>query len=491
MKFLKQMTVMLAIVMIAFTSTSCKKDQPSNPPDGTYDVKFNINSVTQNSTKSLSDINCSTLKADYVTYKIDGGNFITIPVFYVGNIPWTNSIKLTSGTHTLNEFIVYSDNGTPTVFTDDIVLSAAPHTNSIYGTLITNPLDYTFNVTTDDKNKILLDVVCFETSTYENFGFVYFKLNEMIVREQWFYGDFCIKDKADYVGSHYALRTGWEGVGYGDVPAIFKIEVWRGGLLQNTFTNDDASHEYGNKVAVNYIDYKNQTDIFIFKLFIYVKQGSQFVFLPFKEWTFNDQSNISEGTDGMIDFVLGNCYDPNNPPDLILAPWMNLPDYCSFSIQMGNQSYFDVTLSNFVPASSSYDIVAGLNRGYCGDLYHLINLGQTYTMNIYSSLYLSEIPAGFFASTVRWDRVNWLFNNLDQFSGYVWQDIQSAIWRENNGFTGTHQGITYGPMAQAMYNAMVAYGNGFTPPPGGWACIIFTDQQGGNSTQLQFIKVDP
>ena len=151
-KAIKLMQVMSLLMLFAAVFTGCKKDS-TDPVAGTFDVAFNINSVVQNGgLKSTLDVNCSLLKADYVTYKIDGGNFITIPVFYVGTIPYTNSIKLSAGTHILNEFIVYSDNNTPTNLTDDIVLSAAPHVGSIYGQHVVNPLDYNFTVATDKKN---------------------------------------------------------------------------------------------------------------------------------------------------------------------------------------------------------------------------------------------------------------------------------------------------------------------------------------------------
>jgi len=495
----KLMQAMLVLMLFAAVFTGCKKDS-IEPVAGTFDVSFNINSVVQNGgLKSTLDINCSTLKADYVTYKIDGGNFITIPVFYVGTIPYTNSIKLSSGSHMLNEFIVYSDNNTPTNLTDDIVLSAAPHTGSIYGQLIVNPLDYTFTVATDKKNEIILDVVCYETSTYDNFGFVYFKLNELIVREQWFFGDFCIKEKADYVGSHYALQPGWVGSGYGDVPAIFKVEVWRGGVLQSTFTNDDAAHEYGNKVSVNYVDYKNQTDIFIFKLFILVKQGSGFVYVSFQEWTFNDVSNLVEGTDGVVDFVLGNCYDPNNLPNYIYAPWMNLPATVTYTITAFPSvlgGYVDATLSG-MPNPSYYDISNGVFASNCADHGTSITVGTPYNMDVYSSLYPAKLPL--YAQSAKWEKLNWLFNHLDWYPGYQWFDIQGCIWLYDvpawNG-----QAENGMPALTAMSSLMKAnadvYGVGYKVPPGGWATIVFVPAGTGHNApaavvQTMLIQVDP
>ncbi len=500
---MRKIFLLFAVITAALLATNCKKDQPVTTSGATCDVSFNINSVTQTGgLKSALDINCSTFKANYVMYKIDGGNFVTIPVFYVGNIPYTNSIKLSAGQHTISEFIVYSDNNTPAYPNDDIVLSCAPHVGSIYGQMIANPLNFTFTVSTDKKNEIKLDVVCYETSTYDNFGFVYFKLNELIVKRQVFFGDFCIKNKADYVGSSYANQPGWVGTGYGDVPAIMKIDVLRGGVFQASFTNEDAAHEWGNKVEVSYVDYKNQTDIFTFNLYILVKVGNSFSYVLFKTWTFNDTSNITEGTDGVVDFVLGNCYDPNNMPDYLFAPYMNLPTTVTYNITAcpgANGGYVDALIGGI---GSGFDISNGTYSSNCADHSTTINIGQTYNMTVYSSLYPDLLPT--FAQGPKWEKINWLYNHLDYFPGYKWYQIQGAIWMfdvpawtfstPENGMpalTAADQA-----MITSMYTQMNSFGLGYKVPPGGWAAIIFIPvNTPGNATtalvQTMFIKIDP
>lgn len=506
MKRLKQFAIVLSIFMMALlTTTSCKKDQPSNPVAGTQDVSFNINSVTQNGFKSTNadTIICSTLQADYVLYKMDGGAFINIPVFYVDGKPWTNSIKLTEGTHILNEFLVYSDNNTPNDYSDDILLSAAPHVGSTFAGYVTTPLNQTFTVVTDKKNEIKLDVVCFQPQYYTKFGFVYFQLNELTIRQLWFFGDFCIKNKADYAGSQYATQTNWgTGTGFIDAPAIAKVEVWRGGVLQNTFTNSSQ----GEKFSVTYGDYKQQTDAFEIKLFILVRQGTQFNYVYFKSWTFNDISNIPQGTDGVVDFVLGDCYDVNNPPDLVLAPWMNLPQTATYkitgwnpsSIINGYQGYVDATLSN-IP--TGYEILNGVYASNCADHSTTIYVGTPYNMNVYSSLYPDQLPL--FAQSDKWAKINWLYNHLDYFPGNSWYHIQGAIWRFDNpvwNFEPESGFPTLTPADQTMINNMVnqmnLYGVGYKVPPGGYATIIFIPvgtlpNAPSPTIQTMFIKLDP
>ena len=135
---MKRFLALLAIIVLALFITNCRKSSDSGLSN-LADVQFSINSVTQNgglkSTQVDSVVCNDTLTADYVKYKMDGGGWKTIPVFYVGNIPWTNTIKLSPGQHILNEFLVYSNHHTPNDSTDDVLLMATPHTGSQqYGT---------------------------------------------------------------------------------------------------------------------------------------------------------------------------------------------------------------------------------------------------------------------------------------------------------------------------------------------------------------------
>lgn len=487
-KTIKNLWVIMILFMLFTTTlfTSCNKLETI---DQTCDVSFNVNSVSQNGNfKSTNDtIICSQLKADYVTYKVDGGDFKIIPVFYVGDIPWTNSIKLTSGSHILNEFVVYSDNNTPNDISDDIVLSATPHIGSTFAGFVTTPLDQTFTITTDQKNEILIDVVCFEQKNYENFGFVYWKLNNVIVRELYFFGDFCIKDASQYTGSQYSQQTNWVTTGYIDAPAIAKVEVWRNGVLQNTYNNTYQ----GEKFSVKYGDYTQQTDNFELKLFILVRQGIQFNYVYFKSFTFQDISNISEGTDGIVDFVLGNCYDPSNPPNVLLAPWMNLPPTLTYKMVSG--TFGNSTLGGYVDAiltniGTGYEFTNGTYASWCSD--HTVGISYIpYNMNSYSSLYPNLLPP-FAQGNGKWSKLNWLFNHLDWYPTITPAIIQSVIWSYDNS------PLTPTGLAAQIKNDCDTYGVNYQVPPGGWASIIFIPVgTPPNATtaaiQTMFIKIDP
>ena len=479
MKRMKNFSYVLFCAMIAlvFTATSCKNDnEPQLAQE--VDVSFNLSSVSVSGASSVvsksgmlkaKEADGVSAQADYVKYKVDGGDFKTIPVFYISGIAWTNPIKLTTGTHTLSEFLVYSDNQTPNDATDDVLLSAVPHTGSTYAGFVTSPLDQTFTISTDKKNEINLQVVTYTAKTFSNFGFVYYKLSEINVKQLFFFADFCIKNKADYNGSQYANQSDWSSkVGpFVDAPAIMKIEVWRNGVLQNTFSNSAQ----GEKLSVNYADYAGITDNYELKLFILVKQGTAFNYVYFKSWTFADNSNIAEGSDGVIDGVLGNCYDPSDAPDFILAPWTNLPSTLTYKITSTTSTlggYVDALLSNI---GAGYELANGTYASNCADPKTTINVGQTYNMDVYSSLYPDKLPL--FAQSQKWDKINWLYNHLDWYPGYKWYDIQAVVWLYG-GWDGKANGTV--PATTAIGAKMKAdadnYGSGYKVPTGGYACAI-------------------
>ena len=95
MEFSKRLAIIMAILMMAIFTTNCKKDNTTNPSDGTKEVYFTVNSVSQNHLKSTNSdtIICSDKTADYVKYKLDGGSFKVIAVNPTSK-PTTSSIKL-------------------------------------------------------------------------------------------------------------------------------------------------------------------------------------------------------------------------------------------------------------------------------------------------------------------------------------------------------------------------------------------------------------
>lgn len=218
--------VFLSLFIVTFFY-GCKKDIVSS----IFDVRFEVNSVSESGGFKSSTVTCVNLTANYVKYKLGADDFKTIPVFYVNGIPWTSSIKLNSGTYELTEFLVYNDNKTPLDLTDDILVSATPHVGSEYASFCVNgTLSKSFEVNTDLKNEVKIDVVCFIPENYSNFGFAYQdKLPIFAQGTKW--------NKINWLFNHLDWYTGyqwndiqgfiwlydsnpWNGLPYAGMPAV-------------------------------------------------------------------------------------------------------------------------------------------------------------------------------------------------------------------------------------------------------------------------------
>jgi hypothetical protein len=158
--------------------------------------------------------------------------------------------------------LVYNNAGTPYDISDDVLISATPHEGSTYARLIDFPLNRTFDVS--KLTEVVMEVVCFQPTTYGLFGFQYFKLQDVTAHQQWFKGNGGTNVNADTNIVQY------------------KIETYHNGVLENTFVSND-----GLPLSVLYSDYKYKTDSYTFKLYIL-----QDAYNYYRSFTFNDISNI-------------------------------------------------------------------------------------------------------------------------------------------------------------------------------------------------------
>ena len=71
------------------------------------------------------------------------------------------------------------------------------------------------------QNENLIDVLCFVPNDYELFGFFWFEITEITVREMCFFGDFCIAEPSIYANTEYATGGGV----FIDEAAIFEIRA--------------------------------------------------------------------------------------------------------------------------------------------------------------------------------------------------------------------------------------------------------------------------
>ena len=278
---------------------SCKKEEVAEV--STQEVVFN--GIDTGSGQKSSDADpCENAFADYAKVVIDN-NIYRPAVFYIGGVAFTQAIKLVPGEYTIEEFILYNDNGTPANRDDDFIVKASPLSGSTYANFVNSPLAFTFDVEAFKKAEIPVEVLCFDEKEYELFGFNWFAMTEITVKEQVFFGDICIDDITGYENSIYAGQA--NGIQL-DMPAIFKLDVYRNAAFVISYSNEAWLGE-GEPLKVQYPDHDNAADVFDFELSILVKDGNDFVYKHYHSWTFNDDQMIDAGDDGVVDFVLGDC----------------------------------------------------------------------------------------------------------------------------------------------------------------------------------------
>jgi hypothetical protein len=291
------------ISLLVFAFFSCIKDDEVPPvvPDN-YQVVFAGITTEIGFVKSTKVVDCDKPDAVYAQIKIDEVIYRPL-VFYVDGMPYTQSIKLEPGTHSVKEFMMMNDNNTPEILDDDIIVSATPLKGSSYAVFVDRALDFTFEVNAFAKTEVKIQVLCFEDADYQLFGFDWFALTEITVREQIFFGDICIENTADYEGSWYENQTNGLQV---DMPAIFRIDVYKNAGYIISYDNASWLGE-GQPLHVLYPDNNNANDKFEFNLYIYVRDENVFAYKYYYTWTFYNGELIESGDDGVVDFVLGEC----------------------------------------------------------------------------------------------------------------------------------------------------------------------------------------
>jgi len=495
----------LLIVLAAGLMFSCQKK--GDETAALQDVSFSAIELTPDvGLKAGNDvIPCITDVPTNAWVQIEGVDYYPA-LFTLDGKLYTQAIKLPVGTtYTVQQFVLYKESGTTPKYQagEDVTVYATPLTGTTYAEYVTTPLTFDFTVTAFAKAQVDIQVLCFQDHLYTEFGFNWFAVTEIVVREQCFFGDICVKHPADYHGSDYDNQTGGVKI---DMPAIFKIKAFKNGVAlpapYNEFTNDNAAAGWGvgAPVCVTYPDNLSiNGEVFTFELYIMVKQGNNFPFVLFHTWTFTDANMIPAGDDGVVDFVLGSCNLSGT--DLQLAPWQNLPTTATVTIAYpGNTlySYWDVQFNSYTPAAGpgNYDLPdapTAVMAGWCGDKFHTIAPGGPFAVNIYPSLNNSNWPAGMPFTIGKISQVNWLMNHLANFGYNLGNNhggdggpLQQAIWQILNGYPAVDPlGIAMAAAAQTTANET------YVPLPGGWAAVLMIKNNTPLEFQLIFVVVDP
>lgn len=421
---------------------------------------------------------------------IDGNDYFPLTFVIDGKL-YTQAIKLAEGNHTVSYFALIDNTADLADLTLAPIIKATPTAGSYFAHYVSDPVSFDVYITAFRKFELRIEVLCYVPAVYEYFGFFWFEVRELTIRYQCFFGDFCIKHLPDYYGSLYELN----GLQLDEV-AIFKIKAYRNGDDIGTFHNtfvDDNELIFFEPLCVEYADYDNETDYFLFELWIYVKVGNDFEYVHFYTWEFMDDQVIEDlygiGEDGVMEFVLGNCNYSDT--DLLLPPWMNLPCGFQYGVTDDNPDYFFT--GHYDGIGDGYDIQDGIFGGWCADMGHTITLETWYTMCAYSSLYLHLLPESCDPGidwSLRGDefgRLNWVFNHIYLMPpGYTAADMQDAIWIIM-GFNPND------PSDNSLAIVLLAAPHAdYSPLPGGNAAVLLYDLNGDCvNTQITFRIIDP
>jgi hypothetical protein len=300
------------ILAAAFTFASCEK-KPDAPAVESYQVEFAVGNLTPiiNSTKGSNTVTvpeCSDLDPDYATITINGTDYnVDLYADNQGNLH-TEVVKvmLPDGTvtGTVSGFYLFHDVAPVGVGPEDSLVMAAPLAGSEYQQYLENKLDIDFAVEPFKKTTLDVDVLCYNASKYEEFGFLGSNIHLYEQGEICLFGDVCI-DTACFKGSLYEQQE--SGLQY-DVPAIIEAYIINSdGDTVGSASNVDWLGEHA-PLCVKYVYKKDSQEKLTLGIDVYLSTQNGFEFVNIANLPFiGDGDGLDLGDDGILDFVLGNC----------------------------------------------------------------------------------------------------------------------------------------------------------------------------------------
>ena len=305
MKIVTSVIIIAMIVVGAFLVQSCtKEDVPQRA--AAAEMQFSI-SHTDFDYKDPNVVpECSEYSMDYVKFYF-AGKMYTSPILFVNGEFLTKSVKLiaSEGTYELSSFFVYHDLPPAGPDDDDMLIMAAPLPDSEYHGLMENKLNIEVEVEAFKKKSITIDVLCYESLFYHKFGFSWLEINQFRILKQCISGDICVgQNIGDYVGSPYGVQSGDVRT---DLPAIMKVEVYKGDDLTRTFSNE-ATYDDNPILSVHWLEDELLTgEDFTYKLYVLLPGSSSWTYQFVDEISFLDGDGALQGGNGIVDFVIGTC----------------------------------------------------------------------------------------------------------------------------------------------------------------------------------------
>lgn len=323
----KLVFVLLAVLTIA--SCQKKETQPTTPAK--QDVTFSVTEVIPD-LKSTDDWEC---KADVPTHArviINDVNYYP-ELFELDGQLYTQAIKLpVDVTYCIEDFILYKEMGGEGYDKDvDEVVFGTPHTGSEYAVYVDQPVgdncENSFTVNAFTKAELNIQVLCFQDADYQKFGFDWFAITEIVIRQFCFFGDICITNDmyGAFDNSIYDLNGGLDP----DEEAVFRVIVKDGTeeVPYSPFSNE-ANYGTGEALCVDYPDNLSEINDFTFELQVWVPSTvpGTFVWQTYATFTSTDAGNLFYNTEDLGDnttvksFAVGDCSPDSNPVFTWLDP---------------------------------------------------------------------------------------------------------------------------------------------------------------------------
>ena len=310
-------------MLVALTIVSCQKKETETTPK-TQDVSFNaIEVIPDVGLKSTADWECKSDVPTNAWVNINGEDYYP-ELFTVGDDLFTQSIKLEVGTnYCVQDFVLYKESGDNEGYQagEDITTHGTPHSDSDYAPYVTESLDYCFDVTAFEKVEIPLEVLCFQDAEYSSFGFDWFAITKIVIRQFCFFGDICIDDPSLYENDQYYSQGGVNV----DEEAVFRVVVMNGTeeVPYSPFSNE-AIYGSGSVMCVDYPDNLSEVDDFTFELQLWQPDANgNFMWQTYATFYSQDDGDIYDndqytgdpvdGTDGVVDFAVGSCSPDSYP----------------------------------------------------------------------------------------------------------------------------------------------------------------------------------
>ncbi|HEY9113943.1 MAG TPA: hypothetical protein VIN10_04540 [Bacteroidales bacterium] len=316
------MKKLFVMILAALTLFSCQKKE-SESVSTTQEVVFAAEWVDPGNLKSTNDdpppaFPCSNLSADYAWVILNGQSYYP-DLYELSGQMYTQAIKIDvpSGGQQpiqISQFWLMHDNGNNGYGPEDIPVMGTPMTTSEYNAYVNTPLSFTYTVNAFAKAEIPIQVLCVQQQNIEGFGFDWFGVSEIVVREMCFFGDICLNGDpykpVDFSGAIYGTDLGV------DVPAIMQIRVEQNGqpVPYSPFTNISWKG-IGEPLCIQYPD-NLEIDDELTRLFLDVlvldDQGNM-VYLNYAQFTIIDDGPLLynnqpiAGVDNVLDFVIGTC----------------------------------------------------------------------------------------------------------------------------------------------------------------------------------------